>query len=398
MSAPAQPAIVSPRLGPPAGAPLLPIGLGLAMLCADGLLLAWRGIGQADFLAILHLALVGGLLPIALGAALQLSAATTGRALARPFVASGAATAISLGGGLLAIGFATRLWPVVAVGGSIVALSLAWLAPMLIGQVLRARPFAPLHLGVAFGAASFLCAAVLGTLLALQRQGLSLPSTLLLPWHLAAALGSGFAALLSGVSWQFGGMFAQLAYPSRRAGFWRTSLIAFGALLCAALAERGVGLPIAISPLVAALLIWAVSTTQGAAPPAHAPRLTAPRLGAILPPWQLALAALALAAGELGPALILASFAFALAEYGFLERILPFLVWRARMQPGARGGGAVPKLAEILPPRFGALLLGLFELSAVAAALGLMDALRLAGLLAAALSLRLLGALRHLRP
>ena len=396
MTGGAQPAIVSPRLSPPAWATLLPIGAGLALLGIGGLALAVFGVAPWNLLSLLHLGFVGGLLPIALGASLQLSAATTGRRLPAPHLASGAATAVAMGGALLALGFALSRWALVAAAGLWVVLALLYLGPRLLYQALRARPFTPLHLGLAIGSLSFLAAGVLGTLLALARAGFGMPLAAILPWHLAAALGCGFAALLRGVSWQLSGMFAQIPYAARRTGYWQTALLAAAALLGAALYAFGAESLSALPP-AAMLLLWALGTARAAGQKRPAAGPSPSRLAALLVPWQLALAACALALGLTGPALLLVAFSVAIAEYGFLERILPFLVWQARMQPGVRGGGSVPKLPEILPPRLGLPLLYALVLLVGSAALGIPGALRAAGLVLASLSLRLLLALRRLR-
>ena len=390
------PVIVTPRTAPPPGVVLRPIALGLAALALTGLTLLLDGLPQGqDLLALIHLGLVAGLLTLATAAAVQLSAATTGRSHPRPALLGLMTLLVPAGGICLTAGFRLTLPPLLALGGLLAIGGLAAVFVRSLAAIVRSQALRPLHLGLLVGLAGFLCAGVLGLVMAIGLTA-HLPNLLaVLPWHLALAFGAGFGALLSGVSWQLLGMFGRGRQLGHRAAVTGTLLFAFAAPAAAWL--WGIwGSAAAWLLAGAALYHLALVTASLLRSPSHRlPPFTG--VAHLLAAASLVAAAVLLSSGLPSGALGAAFGGIAVAVLGYLERILPFLVFERHLA-GRVEGRPVPKLTEILPPRGRGVLLALYLLSLALALLGWPLALRSFGLALFAMSLRLLLALRWLRP
>ncbi len=390
------PAIVTPRAAPPPHVVLRPIAAGLGALVLAGCWLALLGPAPgAPLLGLIHLALVAGLLTLAAAAAAQLSAATTGQSHAHPHRLGISLLALPAGGLLLAIGFLAAWPPMLAAGGLLAFMGLAAVFAHTLGAVARGRHLRPLHLGLLLGLLGFIGAAIGGIAMAI---GLAVgqPALLaILPWHLALGFGLGFAVLLAGVSWQLLPMFGHARRLSGPLAFLPWALFAGAAPLAALIWERSA--TAAAWPLAAAAACQAALTVWSLAPGAVGMRPTYTGLAHLAAAMAIFASTLALAQGLYPDALLLASGGFAVAVFGYLERILPFLVFEchlARRAPGQR----VPKLREILPPRGRLWLMALYVVSLGLAASGRAFALHLFGAALAALAARLLWALRQLSP
>jgi len=346
---------------------LLPVGLGLVALTMAGVLLvASPELGPWSLghgLAIFHLTVVAGLLPVVLGAMTQLSSATTGRPYtSREERLQAAGPCLVFAGGLaLAAGFWTGLTPGMAVGGSLAVVGLCLSLPAPASRAAGVRPATPLHIGIAAAAMAFAAAASVGTWMALGLSGVLAPAPGLPLVHVALAVVLGFGLLLLGVSWQLASMFAQAPYPPR----WQAyAFLAGMAALGAGALAWPVGKPGLLMALGALLGLFAVSLTR---------RILAgrtfdfrpARMASVLWAWQLTSGALALAvsptAQTVVPAIVLGVFGgFLLAVFTYLDRIVPFVVWNGVRRRSA-GGLPLPKLADILPERGFWIALAAFE-------------------------------------
>ncbi len=390
------PVIVTPRAAPPPAVVLRPIALGLGALALAGLWLLLRGLpAGADLLSLVHLALVAGLLTLATAAAVQLAAATTGQSHPRPGLLGLLTLLVPAGGLCLSAGFALSWPPLLAAGGILALSGLVAIFARSLAHIARSRSSRPLHLGLLIGLLGFLGAAADGLLMAIGLA-FGVPALLaVLPWHLALAFGVGFGALLCGVSWQLLPMFGRARQLPAAAAFAGSLLFAVAAPVSAWLwgsLGRAAAWPLAVAALYhLALTSWSLLRgPSGKLPPytgiAH--------LAAAL---SLLAAAVLLGEGLAGAALGAAFGGIALALLGYLERIVPFIVFEghlARRLPGRR----VPKLKEILPPTGRACLLACYLLALTLSLAGWPPAPRLFGAALAAMALRLLLALRRQAP
>lgn len=391
---PSGPLIVTPRTAPPPLVVLRPMAAGLGALVLTGLWLAVFGMPQGQrLLGLIHLALVAGLLTLATAASVQLGAATTGRSHPQPGRLGLLLLLLPAGGTLLSIGFLSSWLPLVAVGGTLACVGLISIFSQLLVRVAHGRSFGPLHLGLLLGLLGFVGAALGGLLMATglvfdQPQLLAV-----LPWHLALAFGLGFGVLLTGVSWQLLPMFSRVRQVSGPAAFLPPALFAVTALLAALLWGR-VGI-VAAWPLVAAALCHATLTAWALARGSRGKLPPFTGLAHLAAALSLLFAAFALSQGLAGQALLAAFGGYAIAVLGYLERILPFIVFEAHLARRDPQRG-VPKLKEILPPGGRGPLL-LMYLAALGLALtGWPPGLRIFGIALAALAVRLLLALGRL--
>jgi len=391
---PRDPQIVTPRTAPPPHVVLRPIAAGLGALILAGCWLALLGAPRGgSLLGLIHLALVAGLLTLATAAAAQLSAATTGQSHPHPHRLGLLLLTLPAGGLLLCIGFLVSWPPALAAGGLLAFTALAWVFAHALGRIARGRRLRPLHLGLLLGLLGFLGAATGGILMAVGLA-FDLPVLLaILPWHLALAFGLGFGALLAGVSWQLLPMFGRARQLSGPIAFLPPALFAGAAIMAALLSEKSAtaaAWPLAAAALCHAMLgVWALARGTRGKPP---PYTGLAHLAAAL---LLLASTLVLTQGLFADALLLAFGGLAVAVLGYLERILPFLVFErhlVRLSPGKR----IPKLQEILPPRGRLWLLALYLTSLSLAAFGVAFALRLFGVALAALAIRLLLSLRRM--
>jgi branched-subunit amino acid transport protein AzlD len=389
------PVIVTPRTAPPPLAVLRPVAAGLGALALAGLWLLVLGLPRGEeLLSLVHLALVAGLLTLATAAAVQLSAATTGERHPRPRLLAIVTLLVPAGGLCLSAGFALAWPPLLALGGLLVLGGLLTILTHAAARIATSRSSRPLHLGLMLGLLGFLGTALMGLLMA---AGLALgrPSLLAaLPWHLGLAFGVGFGALLSGVSWQLLPMFGrarQLPARAARAGILLFTVAGLGAAWLWGLWGSAAAWLLALAALYH-LTLTAWSLARG--PSGKLPPYTgiAHLAAAVL----LLAAAVLLARGLAADALGAAFGGVALAVLGYLERILPFIVFELHLGR-RRPGRPVPKLQEILPPKGRVTLLTIYLLSIVFSLSGLALAPRLLGAALAGMALRLLLALRQVR-
>lgn len=260
------------------------------------------------------------------------------------------------------------------------------------GRIRQSRTLRPLHLGLILGLAGLLGAASLGLAMAVRMALGPGGAFSLLPWHVGLAFGAGFGSLVAGVSWQLLPMFGRGRPTPDRVAYVAASLWAAFALLGAGFFDQGCAA--AAWPLLALAIAQAAWTAWS---------LAGGKRRSLLPPYagichffgalSVAAAVWALARGLPAQALILACGGYALMVLGYLERILPFLVFELSLQRRAVPR-AVPKLHEILPPRGRAALLALFLAGLGSAGAWPEPGLRLFGLGLAALAGRLLACLR----
>ncbi len=389
------PVIVRPRAAPPPTVVLRPMAAGLGAVALAGLWLLLLGLPSGEeLLSLVHLGLVAGLLTLATAAAVQLSAATTGERHPRPRLLAIVTLLVPAGGLCLSAGFALVWPPLLALGGLLVLGGLLAILTHAAARIAKSRSSRPLHLGLLLGLLGFLGAALMGLFMA---AGLALGRASLLaalPWHLGLAFGVGFGALLSGVSWQLLPMFGrarQIPATAALAGILLFTVAGPATAWLWGLWGSVAAWLLALAALYhVALTSWSLMRgPSGKLPPytgvAHLAAAVLLLAAAVLLARNLAAEALGAAFGGV-----------ALAVLGYLERILPFIVFEShlvRRQPGR----PVPKLQEILPPTRRALLLAVYLLSLALSLSGLALAPRLFGAALAGMALRLLLALRAVR-
>ncbi len=389
------PVIVTPRTAPPPPVVLRPIATGLGALILAGIWVACLGRPTGTLLlSLIHLSFVAGLLTLASAAAIQLGAATTGQTHPRPGLLGGFALGVPAGGALLSVGFALGAPVLLATGGVLAFTGVASVFGHALRRIGQSRSLRPLHVGLLLGFAGFLAAAAMGLAMAL---GLALgrPSLLvLLPWHLALAFAAGFGALLAGVSWQLLPMFGRARQVQGLLGYLPSGAFAAAALLGAfAWGRIGAGAAwlLAIAAAIhLAITVWSLARGSGAKPPPYT------GLAHLASAALLCLTALLLARGLYGDALLAAFGGFAIAILGYLERILPFIVFEAHLSRRT-GRTKVPKLQDILPAKGRHALLALY-LAALVLAMATSWGIRLFGVALALMALRLFMALRNLPP
>ncbi len=389
------PLIVTPRTAPPPHVVLRPIAAGLGALILAGSWVAWLGLPTGTpLLSLIHLGFVAGLLTLASAAATQLGAATTGQSHPRPGLLGGFALGVPAGGALLSAGFAFGAPVLLAIGGALAFTGVAFVFGHALRRIGRSGSLRPLHVGLLLGLVGFLAAAAMGFAMAL---GLTLghPSLLgLLPWHLALALGAGFGALLAGVSWQLLPMFGRARQVQGPLGYLPAGAFAAAALLGAiAWGRIGIGAAwlLAIAAAIhLAITVWSLARGAGA----KLPPFTG--LAHLASAALLCLATLLFVRGLYGDALLAAFGGYTIAILGYLERILPFIVFEAHLNRRT-GRTKVPKLQDILPAKGRHVLLAAY-LAALVLALASSWGVRLFGVALALMALRLLLALRNLPP
>lgn len=353
---------------------LLPVGLGLVALAVAGALLVLSpALGPWSLgrqLAVFHLTVIAGLLPVVLGAMTQLASATTGHPYTpRQARLQAVGPCLVFAGGLaLAGGFWMSLGPGMAVGGGLTVVGLALGLPAPVSRAWGVRPPTPLHIGIAAAGIAFTAAALVGTWMALGLTGV-LPLTPGLPLvHVALAVVLGFCLLLQGVSWQLASMFAQAPYPPRpQAHAFLAGMVAVG---LGAIAWPG-GKGALLWGFGLLLGLFAVSLTRRILA-GRAFDFRPTRVGSLLWAWHLAAGALALAASPAArtvvPAIVLGVFGgVLLAVFTYLDRIVPFVVWNGVRRRTARGF-PLPRLADILPGRGFWVALAAFESGVLATA------------------------------
>ena len=339
-------------------------GLSLSLLSLTALgggLFALGGlpvpIATLPALAALHLLTVGFLLPVALSAMTQLSAALFA---ATPDRTGGRLLPVVWASGLgVAAGF-LRPGPVLPIAGTaLVAASLVTVASAARRALGAPAASADLRLAMLGGLGGLLLTLLAGVVTALAFTG-AIPLPPPVGLHVALAASAAYVPLLLAVSTQLFPMFARCppaSTPTARIGPVAAS-VAGAAILCLGAAARERAAVVAgVAVSACAVTVWLVLQErmyrrrhgESRDPAAWAARVSAAML--VLAAW---LALVHVAAGMGGAGWIPAAIVLALAGgvggsvVAYLRRILPFTVWNALHQRLGRGH-ALPTLDALRP-------------------------------------------------
>jgi hypothetical protein len=381
---------IRPDQGPPLSVPLsFFLVAPLALLVAGALAIVRASGGFSSALApgavaLVHLATVGLLLPVMLGALYQMLPVVAGAVIPRPRVAHVVHALLVAGGVALVHGQATGeprsfalAWPLVGLAVTIFLAPAAW-------ALARTEVRTPTAAGLGVGLAALAVVALAGVRLAAVRGGLGdalglgLGAGLHTQWptlrtaHALVGLLGWVGGLIAAVSWQVLPMFFFAPAPGPRV---TRAVLASLALSVVALALASfVALPVPVWALAlpGALAVWAIEPAWALSALRARKRK---RRDATLWFWWLGLGAapLCLALGAAAVALDEPRVTLALGlvvlwgwsgaiVHGMLLRIVPFLVWLHWCAPRI-GQADVPSAKELLPDREVSLGFGLHALT-----------------------------------
>jgi hypothetical protein len=347
---------------------------------------------------VLHLAALGWITPVMLGADYQLLPVVLHRPIRAPWVAGPIFWAYAAGTTAFLLGLGTGRPPLVAAGGLLTGAALLAFCAHAFAALVGLRTLGPTALGLGGGLVCLAAVAILGPWMALGLgAGAAVPFAALLPLHAAAALAGWLLLTIQGATYQLVPLFA--ATPpqvSPRHGVVAVACTGCGVLLLAAAALRP-ALPAALGALVVwgGLTLWVTDVVRLVRHGRQARREAVVRYSV------LAVAAIWLAAG--GGALALLGVRLPVGALGYLglvagpsllilgqlHKILPFLA-ALDASLAAKRRGQVPKTEELFPRHRAFQLLWVFAPAFTAAvagmALGWPLLVRAAGLLVAAAS------------
>lgn len=371
-----------------APAPSLPMAFFLpavALLLAAALTAPFLSLKMADWtyqqevLALVHTVTLGFLLPVFLGASVQLLPVVAGVTVARTGLLRGAAACYFAGTAGMVFHFARLGWNGLVLSAFAVTLAVVLFFGAVIPVLARA-PAGPVRLAFALAYAGLALTMIVGLLIGLDRRRGFLPGAPL--DHLAAHLTLGFFATFTvaiwGVSSKLLPMFLLAPAPDQRRQKAALLLMWCGAVLLATALWFGWPIvPFAALPVAASILQLALVRRL----------LGERRRGRIDAGFRYALSAYAdlFAAGAVG---LLIAFGVGKGTllslrlpwvYGFLvlggwllqtvvgmlSKILPFLVWQAVYARRA-GLGPLPKLSDLSPERLQMAGFVLFRIASVA--------------------------------
>jgi hypothetical protein len=332
------------------------VALAVAVLARPGAAAIPPGPGG---IFLLHLAVLGWISPVMIGADYQLIPVVLRRPLPNPRLAEPVFAAYVAGVPLFLWGWVGGPRPVLAVGGALVGGALLGFVAHALSALGRPQVH-PVALGLAGGLVCLAGVAVLGPWMALALgTGRSAPFGAVVPVHAALGLGGWLLLTMVGASYQLVPFFAATP-PGVRARWGLLSVATVGggvALVLAAVAARGPAWPGAALALLG-LSLWAADLGRLAWYGRQARRepATASALAALSAVWLGAVGALASVGGIQGFALPAAYLGVVVAPsllaVGQLQKILPFLAaWEA--SAAARRRGAVPKTEALFPRRYG---------------------------------------------
>lgn len=339
---------------------------------------------QVEILALVHTVTLGFLLPVFLGASVQLLPVVAGVTVARTGLVRSAAACYFAGTMGMVFHFARLSWNGLVLSALAVTLAVV-LFFVAVVPVLARAPAGPVRLSFALAYAGLTLTMAAGLLIGLDRRHAFLPGAPMdhLAAHLTLGLFATFTVAIWGVSSKLLPMFLLAPAPDSRRQKAALLLIWCGAILLAV--ALWFGWPAApFAALPAAAFFVQVSLLRGL--------LRARKRGRIDAGFRYALSAYAdlFAAGVVGLLIALGVGKGTLLSlrlpwvYGFLvlcgwllqtvvgmlSKILPFLVWQAVYARRA-GLGPLPKLSDLSPERLQMAGFVLFRIAAVALSVAL---------------------------
>lgn len=315
---------------------------------------------------LLHLAVLGWITPVMIGADYQLIPVVLHRSLPRPGLGRVVLGLYAPGVAIFLAGWGLGHPPLIAAGGAVAGLALLLFTAHAGTAICSSKPGGPVALGLGGGLAFLALTAVLGPWMALSIGG-ALPAPhfrSLLALHAIAGLSGWLLLTVMGATQQLLPFFAATPAQVRPRFGAAAPILALGG---AALLLLGRLLPLGwagVSLLVLAVAAWlydlgllARHGRQARREPAVAATLAAAAALAVggvggMTAWTLHRTGLGLAgaamAVQVGPSLLIA---------GQLQKVLPFLA-ALEAASAARRHGAVPKTEALFPRRRAFALLG----------------------------------------
>lgn len=348
----------------PLGLPVLFFATGTAGLLggivqlalASPLITAGR-LGTGAVLAAVHLFTLAGFSMLMMGALYQLLPVLLNCPPIRPGAAIGQWSVFALGVGFLAAGLASGDVPAIEVGAAGVIIGIGWFVVQASVRIMARSTWNLTAAYLATGLAYLAMTMAVGGLL-VARMTIGWPSlNNILAVHIVLALGGWWGMTLVGASYRLWAMFGR---PHREPRHWGlTWVLANVGLLALAVGfgENWLGVRVAgwiVLVAAGASFFWdlvpaGLGDRRSLADPAlWSAAASASGLAAF---WVLGTLALLTHQGRLWPA-ALAAYGLGwvgLTALGFLQKIVPFLVWLHRYAH-ARTGRKMPRLPEIWPP------------------------------------------------
>ena len=355
--------------------------LGFLALCAGVLLLpaALTVPPGPHGVFLLHLAVLGWITPVMIGADYQLLPVVLHRSLVAPAWAAPIFGVYAVGVTVFLSGWAFGHVAWIALGGTAAGIALMGFCVHAALTLRRLREASATALGLAGGLAFLAVVAVLGPWMALAVGGdAPAPVETLLPLHAAAGLGGWLLLTIIGASYQLAPFFAATE-PSVRARWSLPAVALVGAgvlLLLASVALPAPAAAVGAGLALAGVTLWAWDIARLARHGRQARRepVTLYTLLAVAALWLAVAGAVAALAGvsrAAAPAAYLGLVAGpSLLILGQLQKILPFIA-ALDVSQAAKRRGQVPKTEALFPRRRAFLILCGLAPGTVAVAVGL---------------------------